>query len=1015
MSNNDSEDPPLFLSQVLEEEYEKLHERLPEEYKKMEKDENLALTQIYKRIHALPRDRARSALCLSGGGIRSATFALGIIQGMAAAGLFDKFHYLSTVSGGGYIGSWLTAWIRNYAKKNGRQPNIRDESIKKIKAKLQNKPIDQSQTIRVMEPEPEEICHLRAYSHFLNPRIGFLSADTWTLAGTYLRNLVINWTVLIPLLAAVLLIPRLFVAVAVVKLSQPVWWWLMVVLFSLGLISGVLAIFYIGVKRPSSVKAAGKQAPKEKVDGQRSFLRRCLLPLTFSGICFATFGAWIHQLPADSHTLAWLGNLPLDFAVVGALFHLLGWVGYSWSLRKWRFSEGLIVVVSGAIGGCLAWLAASKILPVPGLNAIPATEIYVCLALSTFLFAFLLAATLFVGLLGRYTSEEDREWWARAGSWMLIVIVLWSGANALVLFGPLVLLNTPWLISSAGGISGIVSTVLGWSSKTASSKEKSQIPAWQSMLVNNALSLAAFVFIMVLIAALSLGTTELIQWVAVVVGIKSLAPEDYPLCYTHHICTVHYTPWWLIVVLVVALGLLGLLMSRLMNINKFSLQAMYRNRLIRAYLGASRSRKERKPDPFTGFDPDDDIKMCELLPLENSKGAQNVIWQGHKLLHIVNATLNLARGNKLAWQQRKAESFTFSPLHCGNLYLGYRLSAQYGGDKDPVKLDSRYFRPLLQAIKLYVRNKDAIKLASSDGNSAPNTMNEDTSKNEGEHPITLGNAVTISGAAVSPNMGYHSSPVISFLLTLFNVRLGCWLGNPGKAGEKTYPFSQPRWAVLIILAEAFGLTNDASPYVYLSDGGHFENLGLYEMVLRRCRFIVVSDASCDAKYGFSDLGNAIHKIRVDLGIPIEFDDGIPIRAWNDKSQQEKRKFCAIGRIRYSCVDSEGPNTNKDLDGVLVYIKPAICGDEPADVLNYARTSKTFPHESTGDQFFSESQFESYRMLGFHMIQEICQNQTVTGFEEFEERVGEYLANSHLGWLRKKKGVLQRKLKPIFEK
>ena len=69
----------------------------------------------------------------------------------------------------------------------------------------------------------------------------------------------------------------------------------------------------------------------------------------------------------------------------------------------------------------------------------------------------------------------------------------------------------------------------------------------------------------------------------------------------------------------------------------------------------------------------------------------------------------------------------------------------------------------------------------------------------------------------------------------------------------------------ILLTSCFGLTNNKRSYVYLSDGGHFENLGLYEMVLRRCRFIVVSDTSRDPKYRFGDLGNAIHKIRVDLG------------------------------------------------------------------------------------------------------------------------------------------------------
>ena len=120
-------------------------------------------------------------------------------------------------------------------------------------------------------------------------------------------------------------------------------------------------------------------------------------------------------------------------------------------------------------------------------------------------------------------------------------------------------------------------------------------------------------------------------------------------------------------------------------------------------------------------------------------------------------------------------------------------------------------------------------------------------------------------------MGYHSAPPVTFLLAFFNVRLGWWLGNPGPAGRNTFDRSCPRIAVRPMLAEAFGLTDAANPYVYLSDGGHFENLGLYEMVLRRCHYIVVSDGSCDADRSFTDLGNAIRKIRIDLGIDIEIE------------------------------------------------------------------------------------------------------------------------------------------------
>ena len=124
--------------------------------------------------------------------------------------------------------------------------------------------------------------------------------------------------------------------------------------------------------------------------------------------------------------------------------------------------------------------------------------------------------------------------------------------------------------------------------------------------------------------------------------------------------------------------------------------------------------------------------------------------------------------------------------------------------------------------------------------------------------------MTISGAAASPNMGYHTSPLVRFVMMLFNARLGAWLGNPGEAGEGTWRESGPRSAVSSVVKEALALTNDCSAYVYLSDGGHFENLALYEMARRRCRIVVVVDGGCDRELTYEDLGNAMRKIRVDI-------------------------------------------------------------------------------------------------------------------------------------------------------
>src|SRR5262249_21913022 len=187
--------------------------------------------------------------------------------------------------------------------------------------------------------------------------------------------------------------------------------------------------------------------------------------------------------------------------------------------------------------------------------------------------------------------------------------------------------------------------------------------------------------------------------------------------------------------------------------------------------------------------------------------------------------------------------------------------------------------------------------------------------------MPLGPAVSTSGAAANPNMGYNSSPAVAFVMALFNARLGAWLGNPGLPGEKVFRNSgpgttSPYW----MLAEAFGRTDDRQSYVNLSDGGHFDNLGLYEMVRRRCRYILVSDAGQDGDFRFGDLGNAIRKIRIDLGISIEFPvDGIHIYPRVPGDNNPRAGYCAIGSINYGQVD-EGATP-----GILIYLKPTICG------------------------------------------------------------------------------------------
>ena len=882
---------PFPLTRILEEEYKALHGPLPNTPTTPAEADRLS--SLYAAIHRLPRKR--TALCLSGGGIRSATFGLGVLQALARRSLLKQFDYLSTVSGGGYIGSWLTAWIH-------RHP----EGVTGVSEELRKPPADG------LDPEPKPVKWLRQYSNYLSPRLGLMSVDSWTLFGTYLRNLTLNWLVLVPLLAAVLMVPRGLVTLSRgngLALHTSLTHWSL----GFGLLFGIVGLTYLHVYRPSldSLRSHGIW---KRMERQQWFLIAGLTPVLLAALCLTNAYAWYRNSGGQLDQLALGGFASREtFVFAAAAVHGAGWLLSVVLLHRWRRAllwlgfEALVILGSGALGGLLLWSVLAEtpaMIPVADF-----AEWYACFALPGFLTMFLLTSTVFVGAASRYTDDHDREWWGRAGAWMLIVSVTWSAIGSLVIFGPGLLSYTPSLVASVGGLSGVLSLVLGFSSKTtATAKAK---PDLIDLVLDRAVRLAAPIFIACLLVLITAWTSALLSMLA---SVKALTVFDtsatglrVPPDIWGHAIILHNSPFGLLGELALSFLVLAAAMSLVININKFSLHSIYRNRLIRAYLGASRLPEygqERRPNLFTGFDPDDNVQLHELMQ------------QGRtikKPFHVLNMAINLVRGENLAWQQRKAQSFTASPLFCGSWNLGYRLARKYGAN-------------------------GSIHRA-----------------------ITLGTALAISGAAASPNMGYHSAPAVTFLLAFFNVRLGWWLGNPGPAGRHTFDRSCPRIAVRPMLAETFGLTDAANPYIYLSDGGHFENLGLYEMVLRRCHYIVVSDASCDTDRAFIDLGNAIRKIRIDLGIDIDIDaELLDIQAENRLS----RAHCALGLIRYDRVDRDAS------PGLLIYLKPSLTGNEPADVTEYASCHDEFPHEPTAAQFFDESQFESYRALGFHIADKV---------------------------------------------
>jgi hypothetical protein len=949
-----------------------------------------------------------------------------------------------------------------------------------------------------IDPEAAPVRHLRQYSNYLSPKLGITSGDTWTLVALYLRNLLLNLLVLLPILAVALAIPRFFSLLmreSAAARFQPA------TLMDATIIFLGLAFGYIGSTRPVSQGRGAEDVTR--ISPNAKFLLGCVLMLAGASTALALFWAAVATpLPDVTFQTALVALTPYTWHFVAAagMITLLPFLiyytryynasaaerragltrqGFRHLLKK-AWIEFIAVTVGVLTAAGLFLLVAVKLFPqpmrsVPDLtmtppflrplfDSSPMGQLFVAFAVPAALAIFFVQASIFVGLSGRQNEDDDREWWGRAGAWLLFSAVLVAALSAVAVFGPVLLYRAPVILGSIGGLSGIAAALVGFSGKTPANEKQKGDSAKGSAASSMASAFAVPLFVVVALAAISLGTTWLLQRFDApsanekMVGILStftseatqtvkdervemkLATARLPITSLpvargiFHLKTIEMTTGthalWILGAGLAAFGL-----SFCIGVNKFSMHALYRNRLIRAYLGASRY--SRDPDRFTGFDENDNLQMHELRrdlvwtttfgdgiafvnklldalgdrvtsswrslrttreeliaageqcspeariaaevwrrlgPTrkvlrkdEAPAGAtrdQLILCINHVLLnvdlpaiaagkppavrpnaranrrafanngfdigppqrpgpiHVINTALNLVSGKKLAWQERKAESFTVTPLHCGSPYVGYRDTHLYGGAEG----------------------------------------------------ISIGTAVTISGAAASPNMGYNSSIPMAFLLTLFNVRLGWWLGNPGPAGRRTFGSAHPRSNVTLLANEMIGETSDQYEYVYLSDGGHFENLGVYEMILRRCRYIVVSDGGCDPKCAFDDLGNAIRKIRTDLGVPVDIVDMFMFPRTDDGALRDG-SYVAKAKIRYSAIDGPLAGGKPVKDGTLIYIKPGLyTGDYfPRDVYNYAHTSPTFPHEPTSDQFFSESQFESYRALGRHAINEICGN------------------------------------------
>lgn len=347
------------------------------------------------------------------------------------------------------------------------------------------------------------------------------------------------------------------------------------------------------------------------------------------------------------------------------------------------------------------------------------------------------------------------------------------------------------------------------------------------------------------------------------------------------------------------------------NLNLVGPHRVWRNRLMEAFMPNKDAVKNNKWQPAT----ESDAALMEDMCDEHNP----------RPYHIVNTNIILGNSPQVKFSGRGGDNFILSPLYCGSDATGWRTTKTF--------------------------------------------------HKAGSRGITLASAMAASAAALNPNAGVSGegatrNTIVSILLSTLNLRLGYWVSNPAK---NLWPFP-PNFFTPGLTSEItkFGFTEN-NKRILLSDGGHFENLAVYELIRRKVNLIVLSDGGADPSFNFDDLANAVEKVRVDFGAKIAFKkdydlDGILPGTKGKMAFDEKY---AIAERGYAFADIK---YNDGTIGTLVYVKLAMIADLPTDVYSYKGVNSSFPHQSTADQFFDEKQFEAYRELGYNVAWKMMESE-----------------------------------------
>jgi len=835
-------------------------------------------------------DRDLFGVALSGGGIRSATFNLGLLQALERKQLLKNVDYLSTVSGGGYIGGFWTAWRqRGYTLADDHFEKFLE--ARKTKTGLTN-PLASDQRHFPNEPakqacapsEPDireqpEIRHLREFSRFLMPRVGFFCMETWAGIVTILGGL----------------LPSLTAAISVLALLHYAWFYVGHCLISsppLGsaICLGVLTLLYHFMCEYGW-----------RLSGKDGNTRQPILHyLGFAaGAATLTAAGWYacrHLLLSETMD-KWLRGVE-DVWQSGATRTYPVETSFEYVL----FGPAAVAALAGLLLLIFRAIASSMI---KGNDAIRWSSGFDRAAARCLAPAVMWAALALVWESCHWLLHQEALFQATEGH----TVAATAGSTAV--FGMLFVWLRDWLTKPTE--ENLASNILS----RLAEKLKPLVP--QLLAIGFVLSM--LVTVGVLVQSYGLG-----WWSA-----------DWP---SPPVCG--------------AGSALLLISGTLLFFDpaRVGMHDFYRSRICRCFLGGARAASQANRRP-TSEQFGDDLTLGEIREYT----------QNQRPIHLVCCAANNLAGDTLGSLYRGARSAVISPF---GISLGNDAAAY-----------------------------DDLRYSS---------------------------ALTASAAAFNSQMGRVSmdmGPAVAFVMSAFNLRLGLWvphplMRNPRPPALVGRPFffemfgltkcdpvppaedgpmlqvlkecTQPLSASIdsvkryvnrevintparqkkakAVAAKVSTLSHQAGRYsekhlrdlqfLHLSDGAHFENLGLYELVRRHCRYIIVSDCGTDPEVAFDDLAIALRSIREDFGVELDLDVS-PLRP--DDSGRA-RQHAVVGTIHY---DGLG-GTDK---GTILFFKPTLTGDEPSDVIQYQARHPAFPHETTGDQFYDEAQWESYRRLGEH--------------------------------------------------